>query len=162
YLVDPDSMAVETIGSFGTTSDYSGGHDDGPTSVDEATGHLFVTDRTTRTLSVLDASRRSVVGSVDLGAGPDYVRWAEATGELGVTELAMDRVAISRLPAAAPFNPTLATTISVENGPESLVLDASGTRAYTHRWQAASIVLDVKTHAAVAEWANGCAASRGL
>src|SRR5262245_51230915 len=128
YLVDPDSMAVETIDGFGKTPDYSGGHDDGPTSVDEAHGRLFVTDRTTRKLSILDAASRTVVGSVNLGAAPDYVRWAEASGEIWVTEPGMDRLAIYRLPDAAPFNPALVTSIPIDNGPESLVLDASGAR----------------------------------
>ena len=33
---------------------------------------------------------------------------------------------------------------------------------YTHRWQATTVVLDARTRAVVAEWPNGCAASRGL
>ncbi len=37
-LVDPDTLAVQSIGGFGSVSSYSGSHDDGPTSV-VFTGH---------------------------------------------------------------------------------------------------------------------------
>ena len=161
YLVDPDTLAVETIEGFGATDDYAGGHDDGPTSVDESEGRLYVTDRTTKRLHVFDAASRKALGSVDLGAGPDYVRFIPATGELWVTEPGNDRLAIYKLPAAGDvLNPELVETIPVDNGPESLVV--SGKLAYTHRWQAKSLVFDVETRKVVAEWDNGCAASRGL
>jgi hypothetical protein len=53
-------------------------------------------------------------------------------------------------------------TIGIANGPESLVIDQRAGRAYTHRWQSTTVVLDVRARSIVAEWPNGCAASRGL
>ena len=38
YLVAPQTKDVTTFGGFGETADYSGGHDDGPTSADEGRG----------------------------------------------------------------------------------------------------------------------------
>src|SRR5205823_9301291 len=35
-------------------------------------------------------------------------------------------------------------------------------RAYTHRWQATTVAIDLASRAVVAEWQNGCAASRGI
>src|SRR5882672_3330966 len=45
-LIDPDTLSVTSISGFSSTNSYSGGHDDGATSVDEAVGTLYVTDRT--------------------------------------------------------------------------------------------------------------------
>src|SRR6478609_6543313 len=42
-LVDPDTRAVVAVDGFSKLGDFSGGHDDGPTSVDEGEGLLFVT-----------------------------------------------------------------------------------------------------------------------
>jgi hypothetical protein len=50
----------------------------------------------------------------------------------------------------------------VSNGPESLVIDDKRRRAYTHRWKATTVAIDLGTRAIVAEWPNGCAASRGI
>src|SRR5262249_60759586 len=39
-LVDPTSRQITTVGGFGKTPKFSGGHDDGPTSADEGDGLL--------------------------------------------------------------------------------------------------------------------------
>ena len=39
-LIDSDTLAVTTIAGFSATPEYRGGHDEGPTSVDEAHGAL--------------------------------------------------------------------------------------------------------------------------
>ena len=161
-LVDPDTLAVDPIAGFSVTSSYSGGHDDGVTAVAEGRGLLFATDRTSRTLSVLDPASRSHLSSVSLAATPDYVRYVAATDELWVTEPSVSQLEIFALAPTTPFTPTRAATIPLPNGPESLVIDQSRGRAYTHRWQATTVVIDVKTRATLAEWPNGCAASRGL
>src|SRR5437016_5963586 len=56
----------------------------GITSADEGGGLLVATDRTSRTVYVVDAAKRSVVGSASVAAGPDYVR--SVLGEIWVTE----------------------------------------------------------------------------
>jgi hypothetical protein len=161
-LVDPDTLNVTSIAGFGTVADYSGGHDDGPTSVDEGNGLLYVTDRTTGKLDVVDPAAGRIVSSVALASGPDYVRFVQATNELWVTEPSADQVEILTLgqdPTAAPAH---AAVVAVTNGPESMVIDNKRGRAYTHRWQTTTVAIDVATRAIVAEWQNGCAASRGI
>jgi DNA-binding beta-propeller fold protein YncE len=155
-------MTVTEIAGFSATPDFSGGHDDGPTSVDEAKGFLFVTDRTSKKLDVVDARTNAIVGAVPLGAQPDYVRFVASTRELWVTEPDSSQIEIFSVPDAMPPVPAHVASIPVANGPESLVIDAKRDRAYTHRWQASTVVLDVKTRAVVAEWPNGCASSRGI
>jgi hypothetical protein len=156
-LVDPDSLTVTTIDGFSASPSYDGGHDFGATSADEGAGRLFVTDRTAGTLNAVDPGARAVVASVALAARPDYVRYVAPTDELWVTEPSSSRIEIF---SAATLQP--AAAISVDNGPEALVIDARAGRAYTHRWQEQTVVLDVATRAPIAEWPNGCAASRGL
>jgi hypothetical protein len=160
-LVDPDSLAVSTVSGFSTTGSYDGTHDFGATSVDEGGGLLFVTDRTSQTLDVVDPAAGAIVSSVGLGASPDYVRYVAATGEVWVTEPSASQIEIFAVSSAPPSARSVAT-IPVANGPESLVVDQHAGRAYTHRWQSSTVVLDVRTRTAEAEWPNGCAASRGL
>jgi hypothetical protein len=161
-LVDPDTLAVTSIPGFGTTASYSGGHDDGPTSVDEGNGVLYVTDRTTGRLDVVDPAARRVVASVALAAGPDYVRFVKTTNELWVTQPDADQIEIFALGARPTAAPTHAAVVAVSNGPESLVIDNTRGRAYTHRWKGTTVAIDLRTRALVAEWPNGCAASRGI
>jgi DNA-binding beta-propeller fold protein YncE len=161
-LVDPDTLAVTSISGFGTVPGYSGGHDDGPTSVDEGNGVLYVTDRTTGKLDVVDPAAGRLVASVALAAGPDYVRFVTTTNELWVTEPDADQVEIFTLGADSTVAPVHAAVVPVSNGPESMVIDETRGRAYTHRWQATTVAVDVVTRSIVAEWQNGCAASRGI
>ena len=160
-MVDPETLEVTAIEGFSETADFSGGHDDGPTSVEEARGLLFVTDRTSRRLSSADPATRKIVGSVDLAAQPDYVRFVEARSELWVTEPDASQIEIFSL-ASDPANPAAITSMPIDNGPESLVIDAKRARAYTHHWQASTMVIDTATRELVDEWPNGCAASRGI
>src|SRR5581483_4663891 len=90
------------------------------------------------------------------GGSPDYVRWA-SPNEVWVTEPASEQIEIF----SAPDLRRLAT-IPVTNGPESLVIDAKHGRAYTHHWDTSSVAIDIASRKAVAEWPNGCTASRGI
>ena len=159
YLVDPATEAVTAVSGFSETAEYSGGHDDGPTSVDEGRGLLFVTDRTSRQLSVIDPARGVAVGRAPLATNPDYVRYVETTGELWVSEPAAAQIEIFALDGTTPRS---VAAVAVPNGPESLVVDAVRGRAYTHAWQAATFAIDVRSRAIVGRWPNGCAASRGI
>jgi hypothetical protein len=163
-LVDPDTMAVTSIAGFGRTDDFDGGHDDGPTSVDEGPrGLLYVTDRTTRLLAVVDPVKSEIIERLALGSGPDYVRYVAPTNELWVAEPSASQIEIFALDAEGkPAGASAKATIRVDNGPESLVIDAARGRAYTHHWQKSSVSIDLKTHAIVRTWENGCAASRGI
>jgi len=82
--------------------------------------------------------------------------------ELWVIEPDSAQLEIFSVPDANPPVPVHVASIPVSNGPESLVIDLKRSRAYTHRWQKTTVVLDVKTRAVVAEWPNGCASSRGI
>src|SRR6266550_4314347 len=84
-LIDPDHLTATAIGGFATVPDFSGGHDDGPTSVDEGKGFLFVTDRTSQKLDVVDTRATAIVGSAAVASSPDYVRFVASTSELWVT-----------------------------------------------------------------------------
>jgi DNA-binding beta-propeller fold protein YncE len=161
-LIDPDTLQVTAIDGFSKSGEYGGGHDFGATSVDEGRGKLFVTDRTLQRIIVLDAATHAAVGSARLAAGPDYVRYVAATNELWITEPDASQIEVLSLPASGDQSPISRATISVKNGPESLVIDASRGRAYAHRWQAATVVIDIAKREIVDEWPNGCASSRGL
>jgi DNA-binding beta-propeller fold protein YncE len=159
-LIDPKSLAVTSISGFSTKRDYTGGHDDGPTSVEEARGLLYVTDRTTQALISVDPTTRAIISRVKLAAEPDYVRFVPNTRELWVTEPSADQVEIFKL--ADDGSASSVATIAVDNGPESLVIDSKRGRAYTHRWQKTTVAIDVSTRALAGEWPNGCEASRGI
>jgi hypothetical protein len=161
-LIDPDSLGITSIGGFSASPSYDGSHDFGATSVDEGRGLLFVTDRTSQKLHVVDPKASAIVASMTLASGPDYVRYVAATDEVWVSEPSASQIEVVALAKDATATPSSAATIPIANGPESLVIDQRAGRAYTHRWQSTTVVLDVKTRSVVAEWPNGCAASRGL
>lgn len=161
-LVDPRSLEVRAIGGFSASASYDGSHDFGATSVDEGRGFLFVTDRTSQTVSVVDPTAAAITSFFTLDASPDYVRYVPTTDELWITEPAASQIEVIALSSDVPPHLSASSTIPVSNGPESLVIDSTAGRAYTHRWQSRSVVLDLRTHSLVAEWPNGCAASRGL
>jgi DNA-binding beta-propeller fold protein YncE len=161
-LVDPDTFAVTPIDGFRSVTDFNGGHDDGPTSVDEGDGHLFVTDRTSGRLSVVDPRTNAIVGATALASRPDYVRFVAPTHELWVTEPGSSQLEIFSSTGADPNMPEHSAFIGIANGPESLVIDATRGKAYTHRWQASTVAVDLANRTITAEWPNGCAASRGI
>jgi DNA-binding beta-propeller fold protein YncE len=161
-LVEPRTSAVTAISGFGGAPSYGGGHRDGPTSVDEGEGLLFVNDRTAQQLIVVDPKTTAIVARAALAAAPDYVRYVAATHEVWVTEPAASQIEIFALSAGAQPAVSQSDTVPVENGPESLVVDGRRGRAYTHRWQRSTLAIDVKTRKLAGEWLNGCAASRGI
>src|SRR5438105_2300531 len=129
----------------------------GITSADEGVGLLFATDRTSRTVYVIDAAKRVVVGSATLSAGPDYVR--SAPGEIWVTEPRAEQIEVFRLDGTTPRP---AAVIKVRGGPESLVVDARRGRAYTNLWKDGTVELDLRSHAVLRTLPNGCGGSRGI
>jgi DNA-binding beta-propeller fold protein YncE len=161
-LIDPDHLTATAIGGFATVADFSGGHDDGPTSIDEGKGFLFVTDRTSQKLDVVDTQANSIVGSAAVASNPDYVRFVASTSELWVTEPGNDRIEVFSLSNTMPPVVTNATFIAVNNGPESLVIDSIRGQAYAHRWQSSTVAIDLTGKTIVADWPNGCASSRGI
>lgn len=160
-LVNPDTLEVTSIPGLSQSSDYSGGHDDGPTSVDEARGRLFVTDRTSHELVMIDPVARTILGETGLNASPDYVRYVASRQELWIAEPSADQIEIFSWPDDDVM-PVSVAIVPFPNGPESLVIDESRGRAYTHHWQGSTVAIELDTRKTVATWPNGCAASRGI
>jgi hypothetical protein len=158
-LIDPATQKVTAIGGFSKAASYGEGHGQGVTSVDVGAGLLFATDRTTRSLNVVDPTRGAIVSHVGLSGGPDYVRFVGVTREVWVTEPGQQRIERFALTGQ-----TLARTgeIAIPGGPESLVIDDKRGRAFTHLWKKETFAIDLQSHAVVAKWAAGCAAPRGI
>jgi hypothetical protein len=159
-LIDPASRQIEEIGGFSAQASYAGGHGEGITSADVGRGVILVTDRSSKTLNVVDPGTKKIVATAKLAAGPDYVRYVAPTGEVWVTEPGAEQIEIFSLPAEGKPQPSRAAVIKVRNGPESLVLDQA--RAYTNLWTDTTVAIDLKARAIASRWRNGCRGSRGL
>jgi DNA-binding beta-propeller fold protein YncE len=161
YVVDPATESVSSISGFSVVKEFSGGHDDGITSVAEGAGLLFVTDRTSLDLSLIDLAKKSIVAHTRLGASPDYVRWLEPEHEIWVTEPDSERFEVYRLESGTPPRLVKIATIPVSEGPESLIFDLKRGRAYTHI-AGGTAAIDVHSHAVVATWKSGCGEASGI
>ena len=139
-LVDPATSAVTTIQGFAASARYDGGHDFGVTSVDDTGTLLLVTDRTTAKLHLVDPSA-GIVASADVSGTPDYVRWVAPTHEAWITEPSNEKVEVFAIPAP-PGAPMHVADIAVPGGPESLVIDGTRGRAYTHLWNGRTVAID--------------------
>ena len=162
FLIDPKTRAVSEIGGFSPTGGkFAGGHGEGITSVAEGGGRLYVTDRTSLSLLVVDPATKSIVGRTKLAASPDYVRWVAPRGEIWVTEPDKDQIEVFTAsdPGGAPVHAAL---IPVPGGPESLVVDAARGRAYAHLWKGKTVALDVAARKIAETWDNRCEGSRGI
>jgi hypothetical protein len=162
YLVDPRSRSVEVVEGFSRSASRERGHGEGTTSADSGQGLVFAIDRTDRTLVVVDPAAKRIVARATLEGGPDYVRWVEPTSEVWVTEPAREAIETFRFQGGA--SPTLTRTgrITVQAGPESLVVDAASARAYTNTFKDATVAIDVRSHTVTARWPNGCRGARGI
>src|SRR5215470_4950606 len=76
-LVEPKTFKVEAIEGFTGTDRVRGGHGQGTTSADSGAGLIFASDRDRRTVNLVDPRLKKILGGVELGGGPDYVRWVE-------------------------------------------------------------------------------------
>lgn len=161
-LVDPRTGAVEEIGGFSSSRAAGRGHAEGTTSADAGGGYVFASDRTRRSLAVVDPATRRIVAEARLGGGPDYVRWVEPLHEVWVTEPDQQRIETFRVVSGTPPRLERAGTIPARDGPESLEIDALHGRAYSNTWHDATVAIDLRTRAAVARWKNGCRGARGL
>jgi hypothetical protein len=99
------------------------------------------------------------VASTALATSPDYVRYVPQTNELWVTEPDAEQIEVFTLLGKQP---THAAVIQTLGGPESMVIDRTRDRAYTHLWAGGTISVDVRTRAIVGQWSNGCSGSRGI
>jgi hypothetical protein len=162
-VIDAKTLAVRTIGGFATATSFDGGHDFGVTSVDDTGRWLLAVDRTTQQVHVVDPGGPGIVASAALAHGPDYVRWVASRHEVWVTEPDAEVIEIFALDDAGA-RPALRhlAELAVRGGPESLVVDDAGGRAYAHLWHGATVAIDLAARAIVATWKNGCDGSRGI
>jgi len=159
-LIDPRTQQVESIAGFSTDADkFAGGHGEGTTSADTGGGFIFASDRSRTEVAVIDPKTSKIVGNVALASGPDYVRWVEPTREVWVTEPGKKQIEFFALHKSKLVHKGV---IGVTGGPESLVIDATRGRAYTHTWDDATVAIDLVNHAEAARWTNVCTASRGV
>jgi DNA-binding beta-propeller fold protein YncE len=161
-LLDPENLTLTGIGGFSSEKDYKGGHGEGITSVDEGKGVLFVTDRSSLKLNVIDPASKRIISSATLSSSPDYVRFLSMTNEIWVTEPDSDRIEIFALSKQGNSPPAHSGFVQIKGGPEALVFDSVRGRAYTHLWHGKTVVIDLKSRAIVATWTNGCEGSRGI
>ena len=164
-LIDPATKAVVSIAGFSSAASFGGGHGQGTTSAAElpgADGRIVATDRGSREIKLVSAKTSSIVGSIKLAAGPDYVRAVPLTGEVWVTEPGRKQIEVIRVDPKAAGGLAHVANISVPDGPESLVIDGERGRAYSHTWAGQSFAIDLKTRKVVSSWRNGCRGSRGI
>jgi hypothetical protein len=159
-LIDPATLAIETIAVFPPAPSARGGHGDGVTSADVGRGYIFATDRTSMKLGIIDASSRKMVAAAALAGGPDYVRYVAPRREVWVTGPRQHRIEIFSL--AQNMTPMHTAFIDVTGGPESLIVDAAAGRAYANLWTDSTLAIDLKKRNIAARWKNGCKGSRGL
>lgn len=160
-LIDPVSHAVESITGFSEQKDYAGGHSEGITSVDEGSGFLFVTDRSSGKVNLIDPATKKIVANASLASEPDYIRFVSSTSEIWVTEPDNDRIEILAVSKTHPPVALHTAFIEVKGGPEALVIDNQRNRAYTNLWNDKTMAIDLKTRKITDSWTNGCK-GRGL
>ena len=158
-MIDPATQAMDAIEGFG--KQVSGGRGVGPTSVDEASSMLLVTDRTTHQVSVVDPETKKIVQSTALASGPDYVRYVKSTNEIWVTEPPDESIEIFSY-AQSGAKPVHTGQIEIEDGPEALVIDNARGLAYTNIDGGKTLVIDLKTHKTLHEFENSCDDAEGL
>src|SRR5580765_2662915 len=125
-LIDPKTLAVESIAGFSSSDSYANGHGEGTTSAACGAGLLFASDRGSKQVVVADPKEKKIVSKSPLEAGPDYVRFVAPSKEIWVSEPKKKDIEWFKLDGTTL---TRGGAIAVEGGPESLVVDAKRGRA---------------------------------
>ena len=159
-FVDPSSEVASPVGGFASSPTYSGDDSFGVTSADEGGGVVYATDRTNKTLTVIDGKARKVVATVMLAATPGYVRYVAPTNEVWVTEPASNQIEIFALPMTDETPPKSSTVVSV-TAAESLAIDPTSSLAFTNG-PSTTYAIDVSKRMVTGKWSNGCKTARGL
>jgi hypothetical protein len=161
-FVEPGTFAIRSVEGFGSSASATRGHEDGTTSADAGQGFVFAVDRTERILAAVDPAAGRIVARAKLGGGPDYVRWVGVVREVWVTEPGRKVIEIFRFDPGSPPRLTSAGSVSVPDGPESLVVDAARHRAYTNTFHDQTVVIDIDSRSVAARWPNQCRGARGI
>ncbi len=162
YMIDPSSFAMTSVEGFSSSTENIKGQKVGVSSADEGEGFLFAADHGTHKLDAVNIKRGMIAASAPLAGDADFVRYVDANHEVWVTEMDGAKRQIEVFSFAAGEKPALlhALDIPVADGPESLTIDHLRNRAYTNLGKQAAAI-DVKTHAVISQWSNGCEKPRG-
>jgi streptogramin lyase len=167
-LVNPDTLEVTSISGFSSEASWDGNDTKGVGCVDHGNGLVFVGDRTTGEVGVVDPKEQKIVTKVTLEGYPDYIRYVEATGELWVTEPFKGQIEV--LTGARDGNPVHDASLPLSpddsnsaDGPQALVIDQKRGLAFTmHLFRGQIVAFDVKTRKEIGTWPTGCGSSHGL
>jgi hypothetical protein len=165
-LVNPDTLEVTSISGFSAEASWTEGDDTkGVGCVDEGNGLVFVGDRTTWEVGVVDPAQRKILTKVKLAGYPDYLRYVESTGELWVSEPLAGQIEVMK--GAKDGNPVQDALIPFPGGlalaPQALVIDQTRGLALTmHLAKGEVVAIDVKARQELGPWPTGCASSHGL
>jgi len=133
-----------------------------PLSVVDGNGHLYVIERSTSTLAVLDGVTGEIVGRTVLSGSPDYVRYAAGRSEIWVSEPGANRIEILQEPSSAPFNPQHVAFADTGGGAEGIALNEARDQAYTHLSGGKLGVISISTRAVLDRWSTGCFGLHGI
>lgn len=167
-LVNPDTLDVVAIPGFSADPSWSGNDLTGVGCIDEGNGLVFVGDRTTGEVGVVDPEQQKILTKVKLEGYPDYLRYVESTGELWVTEPFKGQIEV--LSGAKDGNPVHSASLPLSqddsnaaDGPQALVIDQRRGIALTmHLLRGFLVATDVKTRKEIGTWPTGCGSSHGL
>jgi DNA-binding beta-propeller fold protein YncE len=163
-IIDPATRGVTAIAGFSSTASYHGGHGEGTTSAAELDqrGFVVATDRGEKALRVVNTKAGTVGAPVKLAGAPDYVRVVGSTNEVWVTEPGRKQIEVFHVDGSMPPRLSHMVNVSVPDGPESLVIDATRGRGYSNTWTNESYAIDLETRKIVSRWRNDCRDSRGI
>jgi hypothetical protein len=161
-LVNPDTLEVISIPGFSAEAAWTEGDDlKGVGTVDEGNGLVFVGDRTTGEVGVVDPAQKKILTKTKTAGYPDMVRYVEATGEVWVGEPFAGQIEVMK--GAKDGNPVSDGTIPLPGGPQALLIDQQRGIAMTlHLAKGEVVAIDVKTRQELGIWPTGCGSSHGL
>lgn len=174
YLVDPDTLDVTTIGGFTREGTWNGGDTQGPATLDEGEGFIFVADRTSQIpvasagspgeylISVVDPSKNAISSSITVLYYPDYLRYVKKTREVWISEPYNGQVEVLSVSTDTPPVLTPLTTIGVGSIPEGLGVDNAQGLAFTQGlFDGKLYVMDAAQHTVTGSWSTGCTQTHG-
>lgn len=154
YLVEPDTAEVTSVPLPSPLRSAD--------SADADDARVFLVDRKTRTLAVLDPKSGRLLGSVGVGSSPDYMRYLPAVGEVWVTEPAADGIEVFTVADRTAAAPRRAGFIPVPGGPEGLTIGRvnGAATAFTHAGSDL-VAVDIRSHQ-TQRWPTGCDGTHGF
>jgi hypothetical protein len=161
YLIDPDTLEVTTIGGFSSEASWNNSDTQGPATLDEGGGFIFVGDRTSHEIAVVDPSQNMITSTVPADY-PDYLRYVETTREVWVSEPFIGQVEVFSVSSDNPPVLTSLTRIGVGTVPEGLGVDRTRGLVFTQGLlDGKLVVMDAQTHQVTGTWSTGCTQTHG-